>query len=71
MEGLPGTTLADVTVSVADRAAWLRTHGLRMPDAVVLATAVVHGNDAVLTNDPTLRRDIAGVPPVVLLDDYC
>jgi predicted nucleic acid-binding protein len=68
---VPGGTLAEVTFDVADRAAWLRTHGLRTPDAIILATAVVHGCDAVLTNDPALRRSIPGVPPVLLLDDYC
>jgi predicted nucleic acid-binding protein len=68
---VPGGRLAEVTFDVADRAAWLRTHGLRTPDAIILATAVVHGCDAVLTNDPALRRDIPGVPPVLLLDDYC
>jgi predicted nucleic acid-binding protein len=68
---VPGGKLVDVTFDVADRAAWLRTHGLRTPDAIILATAVVRECDAVLTNDPALRRDIAGVPPVLLLDDYC
>ncbi len=69
--GMPNTTLADVDAEVADRAAWLRTHGMRMPDALVAATAVVHTSDAIVTNDPDLKRRIRGLPSILMLDDYC
>jgi predicted nucleic acid-binding protein len=71
VEQLPGAQLAELGLAVADRAAWLRGHGLRMPDAVILATGIVHGADRTLTNDPGLRRDIDGAPQVVLLDEFC
>ncbi|OFX28555.1 MAG: hypothetical protein A2Z07_07775 [Armatimonadetes bacterium RBG_16_67_12] len=71
LRGLPNTELAEVTLPVADRAAWLRSHGLRMPDALVMGTAMVRGVGVVLTNDPAFRRKIPGAPRVLLLDDYC
>ena len=67
---LPNTTVADVTFDVADRAAWLRARGLRMPDALILGTAFVHGADLLLTNDSVFRGRIPGPPRVLLLDDY-
>lgn len=70
VEGLPGTEIADVTLEIADRAAWLRAHGLRMPDALVMATALVHEAGALVTNDPAFRRKVSGGPKVILLDDY-
>ena len=71
VEQLPGVLLADLGLAVADRAAWLRGHGLRMPDAVILATGIVHGADRALTNDPGLRREIDDAPQVILLDEFC
>ncbi len=68
---LPNTELHDVTFAVADRGAWLRTYGLRMPDALVMGTALVRGAELLLTNDPVFLRTIPGAPKVLLLDDYC
>lgn len=70
LQGLPNTTLAEVTMAVADRAAWLRGHGLRMPDAVVMATAIAHAAGVLVTNDPALQRPVPGGPRVLLLDAY-
>jgi predicted nucleic acid-binding protein len=70
LAGLPGGEVADVTLAVADRAAWLRTFGLKMPDAVVMATAINRGADVVLSNDPAFQKRIPGAPRVMLLDDY-
>lgn len=70
LRGLPNATLADVTVPIAERAARIRALGLRMPDALVLGTAMVHGAGALVTNDPVFRRPIPDTPEVVLLDDY-
>lgn len=69
--GLANTDLVDVTFAIADRAAWLRAYGLRMPDALVMGTALVRGADVLLTNDSGFRRPIPGAPRVLLLDDYC
>lgn len=69
--GLANTDLADVTFAIADRAAWLRAYGLRMPDALVMGTTIVRGADVLVTNDPGFQRPIPGAPRVLLLDDYC
>lgn len=71
LDTLPNTAIADVTFAIADRAAWLRRHGLRMPDALVMATALVHQADVLVTNDPVFRRRIPDAPQVLLLDEYC
>jgi predicted nucleic acid-binding protein len=71
LNGLPNTEWVDVSMPIADRAAWLRSHGLRMPDAMVMGTALVRGADVLLTNDPCLRRRLPGAPRVLLLDEYC
>lgn len=70
LRGMPNAVLADVTVPIAERAARLRALGLRMPDALVLGTAMVHGAGALVTNDPVFRRPIPDAPVVILLDDY-
>ncbi|MDQ7857240.1 MAG: PIN domain-containing protein [Armatimonadota bacterium] len=70
LTGIPNGEIADLTLAVADRAAWLRRFGLRMPDAVVMATAITSRADAILTNDPVFRKQIPGAPRVMLLDDY-
>ncbi|HXH21548.1 MAG TPA: PIN domain-containing protein [Dehalococcoidia bacterium] len=49
-------TTMPVTTEIAQRAAQLRaTYGLRTADAIVAATAMVAGCDAVLTNDEDLK----------------
>lgn len=70
VEDLPNTVLADVTPPIADRAAWLRPQGFRMPDALIMATAIVHSAGAVVTNDPGLGCDHPDLPIVLLLDDF-
>ena len=58
-------TVHAVDKEVAERAATLRTEqrALRMPDALILATADVRGADVVLTGDKRWRR--AGVRPEI------
>jgi predicted nucleic acid-binding protein len=57
-----------VTTSIAERAARLRVeHNLRTPDALHLATAVLTGCEAFLTNDQRLKR--VGDINVLTLDD--
>jgi predicted nucleic acid-binding protein len=65
----PHLTLADVTRDVARRAAQLRAHyRLRPADALQVATALVHGATAFVTNDRLLKR-LAPALDVVVLDD--
>lgn len=59
---------APLTLVVADRAARLRAdHGLRTPDAIQLATALVAGATGFVTNDLSFRR-IKEIE-VLVLDD--
>ncbi len=69
MVGTPGLTLVDVTADIADRAAEIRAAtGLKLPDAVHLATAMVSGAAAFLTNDSRIARQDVGIP-ILRLDD--
>jgi predicted nucleic acid-binding protein len=66
----PHLTLADVTRDVARRAAQLRArYRLRPADALQVATALVHGATAFVTNDRQLTR-LAPVLDIIILDDF-
>lgn len=65
----PHLTLADVTRDVARRAAQLRArYRLRPADALQVATALVHGATAFVTNDRALKR-LTPALDVIVLDD--
>lgn len=56
---------------IAKQAARVRgQYGLRTPDALLVATALVEKADAFLTNDNRLRKLKAEGIVVVILDDY-
>jgi len=69
LESLPGLAILTVTADIADAAARVRgEHGIRLPDAIQLATARAGGAEAFLTND----RSLAGADrllPVLVLDE--
>ena len=66
----PHLTLADVTRDVARRAAQLRArYRFRPADALQVATALVHGATAFVTNDRRLRR-LTPVLDIIILDDF-
>ena len=66
----PHLTLADVTRDVARRAAQLRArYRLRPADALQVATALVHGATAFVTNDRQLTR-LTPVLDIIILDDF-
>ncbi len=68
--GLPHVVVADVTWQVARGGAELKARtNLPLPDALILASAVAHAADLVVTNDAAWRIKN---PPcrVVILDDY-
>ena len=66
----PHLTLADVTRDVARRAAQLRArHRLRPADALQVATALVHGATAFVTNDRRLMR-LTPILDIIILDDF-
>ena len=63
---LEGVFLADVTISVAARAARLRAaHRIRTPDAIHIATALEAGASAFVTMDRRLAR-VREIPVRVL-----
>lgn len=66
----PNTQLVDVTPTIARHAAQLRaTHGLRPADALHVATSLVSGATAWITNDHEMRR-LSSVVDVIILDDF-
>jgi predicted nucleic acid-binding protein len=66
--GSRNLSLLPIDEAVADEAATLRArHGLRTPDAIQLAAALIFGCEAFLTNDRGLRR--VDEIRVLLLDD--
>ena len=66
----PHLTLADVTRDVARRAAQLRArYRLRPADGLQVATALVHGATAFVTNDRQLRP-LMPVLDIFILDDF-
>jgi predicted nucleic acid-binding protein len=63
----PHLTLADVTRDVARRAAQLRArHRIRPADALQVATALVHGATAFVTNDRRLMQLSPELDTIVL-----
>lgn len=66
----PNLRLIDVSRDVARRAAQLRgLYGVRAVDALHVATTLVAGATAWVTNDRELRR-LANLVEVVVLDDF-
>jgi predicted nucleic acid-binding protein len=67
--GYPNLVVAPVDMLIAERASDLRcTCGLKLPDAIAAATAIVHGAQILVTNDRGLTR--VGEIDIVLLADY-
>lgn len=70
LRALPGASVADITWEVASRGAELsgRTM-LPLPDALIVASAIEHGAQLLVTNDAAWR--IKHLPcRVAVLDDY-
>jgi predicted nucleic acid-binding protein len=70
LESLPGIRFADITVAVAAEGAALRGRtGLPLPDALIVASVVNHGAQAVMTNDKTWRAKKLPCRTLIL-DEY-
>lgn len=66
----PNAHLVDMTLDVARRAAQLRAaYSLRPADALHVATSLVYGATAWITNDREMRR-LASLIDVIILDDF-
>ncbi len=70
MQALPGLTTAGVAWQEASRGAELRGKtGLPLPDVLIMASAVAHGAQVIVTNDASWR--MKGLPcRVLVLDEY-
>lgn len=67
--GLPALELWPVDVDVAREAAIIRERtGLRLFDAIIVATGVLRGADALISNDRQLVRSDHGLRPIYLAD---
>ena len=64
-----GLRTYEISHEISERAALLRAkHGLRTPDAIQFATALISKADFFLTNDSTLKK--VNELKVAVLDDY-
>jgi predicted nucleic acid-binding protein len=69
---LANTMLVPPSYSIAKEAARLRAgYGLRTPDALLVATALVEKARGFVTNDSRLRRLKAEGLAILVLEDYC
>lgn len=65
----PNVTFVVIDQFVAEKASQLRAqHNLTLPDALQAATALLAGCDAILTNDPVIKR--VTELNVLVLDDW-
>jgi predicted nucleic acid-binding protein len=70
LKGLPGLEVHPVDEKVAKEGARLRArYGLRTPDVLHLATALVHGATAFLTNDQEFRKAQGCGLEILILDE--
>lgn len=70
LAGFPNLVVADVTRDIARRAAQLRArHNIQPLDALQVATALVYGATAFVTNDRGLMR-VASELDVIILEDH-
>jgi len=66
LQHTPDVRMLPITQPILEEAAKLRaTPGLRTPDAIHVATALLHGCALIVTNDSTFRR-IPNLPVAVL-----
>lgn len=64
-----GLATYEISHAISEQAALLRgKHGWKTPDAIQVATALLHKADYFLTNDPALKK-VRGIK-VLVLDDY-
>ena len=65
----PNLTMRAVDAAVAEAAAELRArHRLRPPDAIQVATCIVEGGTAFVTNDERLKK--IENPKIIIMEDY-
>ena len=68
VRSIPNLTVVDIDARVARSAARLKaTHGVRTVDALHIASCLLHGATAFVTNDARLRR-VTEIRPIILTD---
>jgi predicted nucleic acid-binding protein len=69
LTSFPNLKLRPVDETVAEAAATIRaSHGLRAPDAIQVATCIVEGASAFITNDDRLKK--VEEPKIIVMSDY-
>ena len=67
--GLPGLSAPPLAIDVARESAVVRERSsLKLFDAIIVATGLVHGADALLSNDRQLVRAAHGLPAIYLAE---
>lgn len=70
LANFPNLRIVPLDLALAERVAWVRAETrLRMPDAVQIAAAQLHGADCIITNDRAWAGRFAA-PALLVLDDY-
>jgi len=63
-----GLTTFEVLNDISEKAAELRAkYSIKTPDAIQIATAIIHGANNFLTNDPVLKK-VDSVKVLILAD---
>ncbi|MDD4562742.1 MAG: PIN domain-containing protein, partial [Syntrophomonadaceae bacterium] len=71
LDEFPNLKVISVSREIADQAAKIRADlGIKLPDAIILATALQNQCDLLLGNDLSLMRIATKYLPTVLLNDY-
>lgn len=71
LDEFPNLKVIPVSREIADQAAKIRADlGIKLPDAIILATALQNQCDLLLGNDLSLMRIATKYLPTVLLNDY-
>lgn len=69
LEHFPNLTIVPVTRNVSLKAAWIRArYGLRVPDAIIIATGILHRATLAITNDRKWKA-VEKEVKVLCLDD--
>lgn len=71
LDEFPNLKVIPVSREIADQAAKIRADlGIKLPDAIILATALQNQCDLLLGNDLSLMRIATKYLPTVILNDY-
>lgn len=71
LEEFPNIKISPVSRAISRRAAEIRAEsGIRLPDAIILATAINNKCDLVIGNDLKLMQKASSYLPIIILNEY-